>query len=83
MAAVLSTGGNGNGAGSEDLTYHFISGLTNEEKLLIIVGSAGAVLLLVLLVVCLVGEVCPLHGLIYKGGKTQLICYGCETLHFL
>ena len=49
------------------MTYSFISGLTTEEKLLIIVGSAGAVLLLVLLVVCLVGEVCPLHGLVYKG----------------
>ncbi|XP_037088174.1 synaptotagmin-5-like isoform X2 [Pollicipes pollicipes] len=49
----------------------FISQLTAEEKLLIIVGSAGAVLLLVLLVVCLVGEVCPLHGLIYKDAGTH------------
>ena len=68
MSAVLGSKSSGSGGGGDELTYSFISGLTAEEKLLIIVGSAGAVLLLVLLVVCLVGEVCPLHGLIYKGG---------------
>ena len=73
MAAVLSTSGDGTGGGGDALTYDFVNGLTNEEKLLIIVGSAGAVLLLVLLVVCLVGEVCPLHGLFYKGGENPMV----------
>ncbi|XP_043220945.1 synaptotagmin-1-like [Amphibalanus amphitrite] len=70
MAAVLSTSGDGSGGGGDALTLDFISGLTNEEKLLIIVGSAGAVLLIVLLVVCLVGEVCPLHTVLYKDERS-------------